>query len=197
MTNEPAVSRYEIVVVGSSSGGLDALKQLLEALPPDFPIPIVIVQHRSPHSKDAGLSGYYDSRSHVPVRSVVDKQAIEPGHVYIAPPDYHLFVEDGSFALSTDERVSYSRPSIDVLFDSAVDHYGDGVIGVILTGGNEDGAEGLGRIKTSGGFTIVQDPSTAMNRSMPDAALALSPVDAVLALDEIAPYLVKLAGEAR
>jgi two-component system, chemotaxis family, protein-glutamate methylesterase/glutaminase len=187
--------RYEIVVIGSSAGGLDALKRLLEALPADFMLPIVIVQHRSPHSKDAGLSSYYDSRCPLPVGSVVDKQSIEAGHVYIAPPDYHLFVGDGELSLSTDERVSYSRPSIDVFFDSAVDHYGSGVIGVILTGGNEDGAEGLRRIKGYGGFTIVQDPTTAANRSMPDAAIALGPVDAVLALDEIAPYLSKLAGE--
>src|SRR5215210_7033551 len=103
MMTKGGSSRYEIVVIGSSAGGLDALKRLLEALPADFQLPIVIVQHRSPHSKDAGLSRYYDTRCPLPVGSVTDKQPIEAGHVYIAPPDYHLFVEDGEFSLSTDE----------------------------------------------------------------------------------------------
>jgi two-component system chemotaxis response regulator CheB len=189
------VSRYEIVVIGSSAGGLDALKRILGGLPADFVPPVVIVQHRSPNSADVGLPSYYDSRCALPVRSVTDKQTIDSRHVYIAPPDYHLFVDDGTFALSTGERVSFSRPSIDVLFESAVDHYEDAVIAVILTGGNDDGATGLQRVKRAGGYTIVQDPDTASNRAMPDAALALGPVDAVLALDEIAPYLSKLAGE--
>jgi two-component system chemotaxis response regulator CheB len=197
MKNDEARSRYEIVVVGSSAGGLEALKMLLAALPQDFPLPVVIAQHRSPRSADAGLSSYYDARCALPVDSVTDKQPIEAGHVYFAPPDYHLFVEDGHFSLSTGERVSFSRPSIDVLFESAVAAYGDGVIGVVLTGANEDGAEGLRRIGEGGGFTIVQDPSTAKSRSMPDAAIALGGVDTILSLQEIVPYLTKLAGETR
>ena len=187
--------RYEIVVIGSSAGGLKALEEILFRLPGDFPLPVVVVQHRHADSADTGLPAFYDKRSKLKVESISDKQPIEPGHVYIAPPDYHTFIEEGSFSLSVDERVSYSRPSIDVLFESAVDSFGGRVIGVVLTGGNEDGAQGLRRIGRSGGFTIVQDPSTAFNPIMPDAAIALGGVDELLSLGEIAPYLVKLAGE--
>src|SRR5207247_10114796 len=121
-----------------------------------------------------------------------DKTAIEPRHVYIAPSDYHLLVEAGSFALSVDERVQHARPSIDVLFESAADAYGDRVIGVILTGANEDGAAGLARTKARGGIAVVQDPSQAERRTMPDAAIAATVADAVLPLDQIGPFLYGL-----
>ena len=188
--------RYEIVTVGSSWGGLGALRTLLADLPADFPLPIAIAQHRSAGSRDQGLAAYYDARIPLRVCTIEDKEPIEGGRVYFAPPDYHLMVERGFFELSVDDRVQFSRPSADVLFESAVDAYGSGVIGVVLTGANADGAEGLACIKQHGGFTIVQDPETAEKREMPAAAIeAVGQPDAVLPLEEVASYLTKLAGE--
>ena len=188
--------RYQIVTVGSSWGGLGALRTLLGALPPDFPLPIAIAQHRSAESRDAGLAAYYDARSQLRVCTIEDKEPIEGGRVYFAPPDYHLMVERGFFELSVDDRVQFSRPSADVLFESAVDAYGGGVIGVVLTGANADGAAGLACVKSAGGFTIVQDPASAAKADMPQAAIdAVGRPDAVLELHDVAPYLAKLAGE--
>jgi two-component system chemotaxis response regulator CheB len=126
------------------------------------------------------------------VLDVEDKMTIERGRVYIAPPDYHLLVERGTFALSVDERVQFARPSIDVLFESAAHTYGAGVIGIILTGANEDGAAGLAAIKARGGVALVQDPSGAERRTMPDAAIAATVADAVLPVEEMGPFLYGL-----
>jgi two-component system chemotaxis response regulator CheB len=122
-----------------------------------------------------------------------DKQPIERGHVYVAPPDYHLLVEGRAFALSTDERVQYARPSIDVLFESAADSFGDSVIGIVLTGSNTDGARGLAAIKDAGGVAIVQRPEEAEKRQMPDAAIAATHADAVLSIDDMGKFLYGLA----
>ena len=185
-----------MVAIGSSWGGLSALKIVLGGLPPSFPLPVVIAQHRSADSQDAGLARYYSAFCELPVCSVEDKQSIEPGTVYFAPPDYHLLVEGQAFALSVDDRVQFSRPSVDVLMESAVDSFGEAVIGVILTGTNEDGAEGLAAVEAAGGCTIVQAPETAARSEMPQAALrAVRSVHAVLPLDEIPTFLVKLAWE--
>ena len=172
------------------------MKIVLGGLPPSFPLPIVIAQHRSVDSKDDGLARYYGTLCDLPVCSVEDKQSIEAGTVYFAPPDYHLLIEGDAFALSVDERVQFSRPSVDVLMESAVDSFGAAVIGVILTGTNEDGAQGLAAVEKAGGCTIVQAPETAARSEMPRAALrAVKSADAVLPLDEIPTFLVKLAGE--
>ena len=188
--------RYDLVVIGSSWGGLAALKVVLGSLPADFRLPIVVAQHRSVDSRDEGLASYYDTRCQLTVCTVEDKQPIDAGTVYFAPPDYHLLIEGHNFALSVDQHVQFSRPSIDVLFESAVDSFGGGVIGVILTGGNADGAEGLAAVAGAGGFTIVQDPAQAEKPDMPSAAIqAIRKPGAVLGLDEIGPYLTKLAGE--
>ncbi len=188
--------RYQIVTIGSSWGGLSALKTVLGDLPADFPLPIAIAQHRSAGSRDAGLAAYYDARTALRVCTIEDKEPIEGGRVYLAPPDYHLMVERGFFELSIDDRVQFSRPSADVLFESAVDAYGNAVIGVVLTGANADGAAGLACIKEAGGFTIVQDPATAEKAAMPNAAIeAVGQPDALLSLEDVAPYLTKLAGE--
>lgn len=187
---------YEIVAIGSSWGGLEALKIVLGALPAGFRLPIVIVQHRSSDSRDEGLAAYYDARCELPVCTVEDKQPIEPGHVYFAPPDYHLLVENGYFDLSRDAPIQFSRPSVDVLFEATADSYGASAIGVILTGANADGAAGLAAIKGAGGFTIVQDPASAARSSMPAAAIAaVGEPDLVVGLHEIVPYLTKLEGE--
>jgi two-component system chemotaxis response regulator CheB len=129
------------------------------------------------------------------VRDAEDKDPLERNHVYLAPPDYHLLVEPGSLALSTEDAVQYARPSIDVLFESAADAYGDEAIGIILTGANDDGAAGLARIKRRGGVAIVQDPDTSERRRMPDAALAAVDADAVLRIEEMGPFLYGLCCE--
>ena len=186
----------DIVVVGTSYGGLQALSVLLAGLPADFDAAVVIVQHRSRDS-DETLSRLLQDRARLPVVEVDDKDAIEPRRVFIAPPDYHLLVEGASFALSTEAPVAFSRPSIDVLFESAADALGDRVIGVLLTGANADGAAGLVRIKKCGGYAIVQDPETAVGRTMPEAGIATAHVDAVLPLEGIAPHLVEIVAKRR
>jgi two-component system, chemotaxis family, protein-glutamate methylesterase/glutaminase len=180
---------YELCVVGASWGGLRAVGRLLDGLPGRLELAFVVAQHRGADSRPGGLEELLQSRSRYPVLEASDKDTIEPGRVYIAPPDYHLLVEPGSFALSVDERVNYARPSIDVLFESASDAYGDRVIGIVLTGANQDGAAGLARIKARGGVAIVQDPSEAEAHAMPAAALAATEADAVLPLAEIGRFL--------
>lgn len=166
------------------------MQTLLSALPSDFPLPIAIAQHRGVDSES--LSEFLRGSSRLPVKEPDDKEPIEPGNVYLAPRDYHLMIENCSFALSTDSPVAYARPSIDVLFESAADEYQDRVIGVILTGANRDGARGLQKIKAAGGLAIVEDPASAKCRVMPDAAIAITPVDWILTLAEIGPHLEKL-----
>ncbi len=177
-----------VIVVGSSAGGLRALEVVLGALPRGFPIPIVAVQHRARESTDA-YAEVLGAATPLPVREVFDEDQLRAPGVYLGPPDYHLLVEPGRLALSIDEPVSYSRPSIDVLFESAADAYGPGVIGVLLTGANADGAKGLVRIKEAGGYAIVQDPHTAESPEMPAAAIAQAEIDCILPLDEIASEL--------
>jgi two-component system chemotaxis response regulator CheB len=182
---------YGIVVVGTSSGGLKALQTLLSELPANFPLPLVVVQHRGKDS-DSDLCEFLNQASSLPVSEPEDKESLLAGHVYLAPRDYHLLIEEKSFALSTESPVAFARPSIDVLFESAADEYKEHAIGVILTGANRDGARGLARIKTNGGVTLVEDPASAAVRIMPDAAIESSNVDHVLQLSEIAPFLARL-----
>lgn len=181
----------ELIVCGASTGGLVALESLLSHLPQGFAVPLVVVQHRNKAGSD-GLCEYLQHFSHLPISEPEDKAPIEAGHVYLAPRDYHLMVEKGHFALSTAAPVCAARPSVNVLFESAADAYAPKVVGVIMTGANSDGAAGLARIKQRGGTAIVQDPATAENRSMPDAALAATRVDRTLALPQIAAFLFQL-----
>lgn len=182
---------FDLVVVGASWGGLQALKWLLGGLPDDFPTPIVVAQHRSTDSSDV-MVRMLQCHSSLVISEASDKDAIEAGHVYIAPPDYHLLVEPGSLALSTDEFVHHSRPSIDVAFESAADAYADRLVGVILTGANTDGSAGLRHIRDEGGVTVVQDPATAARPEMPSAAMAAVKGAKVLPLRKIAPFLVEI-----
>ncbi|HUR84964.1 MAG TPA: chemotaxis protein CheB [Solirubrobacteraceae bacterium] len=184
----------ELVAIGASWGGLHAVEHVLETLPEDFGAAVVIAQHRRADSQDGRLTALLDARCALTVREADDKQALQPGCVLIAPADYHLLVEPGSVALSVDPQVHFSRPSIDVLFASAADAYGDRAAGVVLTGANADGAEGLARIAARGGPTIVQDPETALRREMPDAALAAVPGAQVVAVEDIGVLLAELAG---
>jgi two-component system chemotaxis response regulator CheB len=181
-----------IVVVGTSWGGLNALSHIVDGLPLDFRLPIIVVQHRGRES-DETMTNVLQARCKRPVREAEDKEPIQAGYVYLAPPDYHLLVDEGFLALSIDEPVAYSRPSIDVLFESAADAYGPGVVGVLLTGANQDGTRGLARIKKAGGYVVVQDPDSAEVAVMPESAIAGVAVDVIVPLDRIASVLVALA----
>lgn len=180
-----------IVVVGASWGGLQALTRLVGGFTADFSIPIVLVQHRSRDSTGA-LADLLQDASKLPVCEVEDKAPVKPGHVHIAPPDYHLLIDSGYFSLSTEAPQRYSRPSIDITFESAAFVYGGDAVGVVLTGANEDGSDGLKRIVRRGGTAIVQDPATAESPTMPRAALNAVPTATMLLLDQIAPFLAKL-----
>nr|WP_228056934.1 chemotaxis protein CheB [Tychonema sp. LEGE 07203] len=218
---------FEIVVVGTSLGGLDALSVLLADLPHSFPLPVVIVQHRH-RSSSSRLTDFLQQQSSLQITEAEDKEPIAPGRVYLAPADYHLLVElpwDGklsvgesdftggeraavepmdnsqspiltrvspTFALSTEAPVCHARPSIDVLFESAADAFGERAIGIILTGASCDGSAGLAKIKAEGGLTFVEEPASALCRTMPASAIANVEVDWILPLPKIAPCLVNL-----
>jgi len=186
-----AMRGYEIIVIGASLGGLRALSVLLAGLPADFAVPIVIAQHRHA-SSDGSLIGVLQPYSALRIEEVEDKQDICAQRVYLAPADYHVLIEPGSFALSTEAPVAYARPSIDVLFESAADVYADRVVGVILTGASDDGARGLARIKQCGGLALAQQPATAESAVMPAAAIAAVQVDHILAIERLAPLLLDL-----
>jgi two-component system chemotaxis response regulator CheB len=184
--------RYQAVVIGVSAGGIDALKVILPALPVSFPLPIAIVQHRDKCS-DGFLAEFLDRMSEVTVSEAEDKEPLCAGHAYMAPAGYHLLIEsDRSFSLSVDSRVNHSCPSIDVLFESAADAFQESLIGIVLTGANADGAQGLKAIKAHGGLAIVQNPSTAQAAAMPRAALEATPVDYLVDLTQIAPLLMRV-----
>ena len=191
---EKSASKPALVVVGCSLGGYNALQVILGGLPRDYPLPIAIVQHRGVDSEI--LASALQELTPLPVREADDKEPIVPGCVYVAPPDYHLLVEVGRFALSTDPRVLSARPSIDMLFESAADAYLDRVIAVVLTGQSRDGAQGAARVKKRGGVVVVQEPSTAEARILPDSAIAASTPDRILPLEDIAAFL-KVQGYAR
>jgi two-component system chemotaxis response regulator CheB len=186
-----AARRFELIAIGCSMGGMHALQLIFETLPADFCVPIAVVQHRYKTSNE-GLPQFLRRHSRLDVVDTLDKQWIRPGTVYLAPANYHLLVERGELSLSVDEKVEYSRPSIDVLFESAAEAYGSGVIGVVLTGANADGARGAAHIKKRGGFVIAQDPKTAESPAMPQAAIEATRVDRILPLDRIGPFLVEL-----
>ena len=182
---------YEIVVVGTSWGGLAALRQLITGLPGSFALPIVVVQHRHKESNHL-LTSLLQDRTRLCVCDVEDKAPISAGNLYLAPADYHLLVGDGHFSLSTEEAVLFSRPSIDVTFTSVADAYGSHAVGIILTGANSDGADGLRRIFDRGGLAFVQRPETAESPIMPTAAIRAVPKARVLTIPEIAAAVASL-----
>jgi two-component system chemotaxis response regulator CheB len=201
MTSSPAstasgsvrADRIDAVAIGASAGGVDALSILLPAVPAALRAAILIVLHL-PRERASVLAEIFSSKCARPVREAVDKEPVEPGTVYFAPPDYHLLVDragpaGAQIALSTDDLVNFSRPSIDVLFESAADVYGQRLLGIILTGANHDGAAGLAAVHDAAGITVVQHPDTAQSSLMPMAAIKRSPVDYVLTLEQIAELL--------
>jgi len=183
--------KFEIVIIGASLGGLHAVKTIIKTIPANFPVPLVIVLHREPRA-DLTLQTLLTDYGTLKVIEPEDKDEIKAGNIYLAPPNYHLMFEDNHFALSQDLPVNHARPSIDVLFESAADAYGNKVIGIILTGSSKDGAAGLAAIKKKGGYSIVQEPSTAESSLMPESALALVADAEILALDKITPFVIKL-----
>jgi two-component system chemotaxis response regulator CheB len=185
--------KYEAIVIGVSAGGMKALKTIFSSLLPDFALPVIIAQHRYPGT-DNYLEKILDAQCQITVRQAEEKEKIEPGIIFIAPSNYHLLVEDDrTFSMSLEGRVNFARPSIDLLFNSAADVYGPKLIGIILTGANNDGSKGLKTIKERGGLTIVQDPETAEADSMPMAAIAKTKVDYIISLYEIGNFLNKIA----
>jgi len=183
----------ELIAIGASWGGLNAMSTVLDGLEPEVDAPIVFVQHRDPASQRGGLVLLLQRHVERPVLEPDDKQPIERGHVYVAPADYHLLVENGHFSLSTDARVQFARPSIDVLFESVAAAYGERAAGIVLTGANADGAFGLAAIKAAGGIAVVQEPESASRRAMPEAALAaVGEADAVLPVEQIPRFLHEL-----
>jgi two-component system chemotaxis response regulator CheB len=179
----------EVIVIGGSAGAFEALSVLLPGLAVDYPLPILIVVHLAP-DQGSLFAELFRARCAIKVREAEDKEPIEPGVAYFAPPNYHLLVEDDRrLSLSGDEPVLFSRPSIDVLFESAADAYRGGLIGVVLTGANSDGAQGLKAVVEAGGAAIVQSPDGAYATAMPEAAIRACPKARILSLNEIAVYL--------
>jgi two-component system chemotaxis response regulator CheB len=182
-------SQTEAVVIGASAGALEALSVILPALPAGFRLSLIVVVHVPPDKRSV-LAELFQARCRIPVREAEDKEPIIDGTVYFAPPDYHLLVEaDRSLALSSDEPVLFSRPSIDVLFESAADAYGSALIAIILTGANQDGAKGMKAVAEAGGVALVQNPDDAFASAMPEAAMQMCPGARVMSLDAIAAYL--------
>ena len=189
-----AVSKhsYEAIVIGVSAGGLTALAQILPKFDKGMTLPVMIVQHQR-HDSDDFLVRYFDRLCVHSVREVEDKMPVESGTIYFAPVNYHLLVEpDKTLSLSTEARVNYSRPAIDVLFESAAETYTDRLIGIILTGANQDGTHGAARIKELGGLIIVQDPGTAEVETMPMSVIKHVQVDHILALNRISEFINSL-----
>ena len=180
------------VAIGASAGGVEALGELLPALPPESRAAVFVVLHL-PRDRPSLLADLFSQKCKVDVREAEDKEPVRPGTIYFAPPNYHLLVDEGpQLALSADELVHHSRPSIDVLFDSAAQVYREHLLGIILSGANEDGAEGLAAVHDAGGLTVVQEPQTAQSSTMILSALERRPVDLVLDLQGIAELLRRL-----
>ncbi|MFH1160036.1 MAG: chemotaxis protein CheB [bacterium] len=184
--------KYQAVVIGSSAGGLHALKTIFTLLDEKFPLPMILVQHMSPDS-DNYLPSFLDDLHKLRVKEADEKEVPQGGTAYVAPPNYHLLLEtDRSFTLTVDERVNYARPSIDVLFETAAEAYHAKLIGIVLTGANNDGSRGLKKIKELGGHVIVQNPGEAESDTMPRSAIESVKVDQILTLKEIANFLNSL-----
>jgi two-component system, chemotaxis family, protein-glutamate methylesterase/glutaminase len=182
----------QAVVIGASAGGVEALLRILPGLPRDNGLPLLVVLHL-PEDRDSLLSEVFASRCAMPVREAADKAPMEPGTLYFAPAGYHLLLEtDRTFSLNCDAPELYSRPSIDVTLESACDVFGPALVGVVLTGANEDGARGLACVGAAGGLTVVQEPGEAQCREMPEAALAARPPDFILSLDDIRNLITHL-----
>jgi two-component system, chemotaxis family, protein-glutamate methylesterase/glutaminase len=185
-------ARIEAVVLGASAGAVEALSVVLPSIPRGFLVPLMVVVHTPPAYRNAMVE-LFQAKCPVPIKEAEDKEPIRQGTVYFAPPNYHLLVEkDRRLSLSIDEPVLYSRPSIDVLFETAAEAYGRGLAGIVLTGANSDGARGLRAVCEMGGVGVVQRPELAQESTMPQAALEACPGARVLSLEQIAMFLQNL-----
>lgn len=183
------INNYKAIVIGGSAGSFPVITDILSNLPKGLNIPIILCLHRLKHIRH-GFIEALNLKSKYPVQEPEDKERVHPGKIYLAPSNYHLYVELGyTFALSTEEMVKYSRPSIDLTFETASYVYKDKLIGIILSGANSDGADGIKKIKERGGFTIIQDPKEASITAMPDAAIKNTEIDLVLSTKEIINFL--------
>jgi len=187
-----ALFDIDAVVIGASAGGVDALAILFDSLPAGFKPSILVVVHIPP-DRPSRLAELYRPRCQLPVREALDKEPVAPGTIYFAPPDYHLLVEkDRTLSLSSDPPVAFSRPSIDVLFESAAHAYRDRLLGIVLSGANSDGAQGLATIRRAGGVGWVQDPDDAAADTMPRAAIEAADPELVLGVRDMAERLPQL-----
>jgi two-component system chemotaxis response regulator CheB len=189
---EDPVNKYKILAVGGSAGSLDAVLKIVTALPANTHLSMVIIVHRKSDGESI-LTDLLSTRTNLNVKEIEDKEPIMPATVYIAPADYHLLIENEDlFSLDLSEKIHYSRPSIDVGFESIAQVFGKAAIGILLSGANADGAEGLNQIKQAGGFTIVQDPKSADVAFMPQQALEIMQPDKVLSSSDIATFIKDL-----
>jgi len=192
---DPAAAHFNVVAIGASAGGVEALHVVINSLPVDFPAAVLIVQHMDPRHRSL-LAQLLRRHSRLPVKQASDGEVLRPGTVYLAAPDAHLLVREGRLVLSDRPQVHFSRPAIDLLFASVAEAYADRAVGVVLSGTGLDGADGVRAIKARGGTTIAQAPASAAHAGMPQAARATGCADHVLPLEAIGPALVELAGSA-
>ncbi len=182
---------WDIIVIGSSAGGLHALENLLTPLPDNYPIPIAIVQHL-PADSENYLPIHLNQRCQLTVKEANDIDTIQPSHVYIAPGGYHMLIENEStLALCVGEKINYSRPSVDVLFTSAVDVFAERVLAIVLTGANKDGTEGALWVHKHGGTVIAQDPNTAEAKTMPESIIKRGGTDHVFTIEKITEFMLE------
>jgi two-component system, chemotaxis family, protein-glutamate methylesterase/glutaminase len=183
------VPKPRLVVIGGSSGAFEILLEVLPGLPAGLPFPIIVVLHLPPH-RPSGIAELFSGRCRMPVREAEDKEILQEGVIYFAPPNYHLLVErEGMLALSIDPPMNYSRPSIDVLFESAAEAMGSGVTGILLSGANSDGAHGLQAIAAAGGIAVVEDPQSARTKTMPAAGLKACPAARIMRAGDIGAFI--------
>jgi two-component system, chemotaxis family, protein-glutamate methylesterase/glutaminase len=184
--------KYEGIVIGTSAGGFHALTIILQDIPPDYALPIIVVQHRAKNSYEL-LEHVLQIKCRIRIQQAEEKEKVRGSTVYVAPPDYHLLIEsDRTLSLSSDEPVRFSRPSIDVLFESAATAFGDKLIGIILSGANDDGARGITAIGKKGGLTIAQDPQEAAYPAMVQAAIRTKWVNHIWPLSNIRNFLLNI-----
>jgi len=183
---------YKAVIIGGSAGSFQVVTRILNSLPKNFPLPVLLCLHRLKHVR-SGFVEALSLKSRIPVEEPYDKDQLKPAHAYLAPANYHMYIELANrIALSTEEAVNHSRPSIDLSFITAANAYRQKLIGIILSGANKDGSYGLKKVHDNGGTTIVQDPNECEVRTMTQSALQLTKVSNVYTTDQIIKYLSKL-----
>lgn len=183
---------YEAIVIGASSGGMNALKLITSTLPENFSMPVIVVLHVSPHSNSQWIS-LLNEKAKLNIKEADEKEQINTGTIYIAPPNYHLLIEkDKTFSLTIDGRVNFARPAIDVLFESAAEVFKNKLIGIVLTGSSNDGTKGIQKIKNNGGLVIIENPETAESPGMPASAINAVNADYILSLENIVKLVISI-----